>query len=278
VLRLVEQDPAGIAEPAMHERAHVIGLGEVGRRLAHALDRAGWRVHAVTRASGWEAALDPGDPAPRIVAVREEQLAAALERFPPTLRGRLVLVQNGFLDALHPGLGPVTRGLVYFTSKGEFFRVLCPSPFHGPHAAALAAALAAGGIDAEAVADSAQFREALIVKGVWNTIVGLPLAVREVDLGAYLREWRGEFDALVEEGTRAAGAHYEVEVDAGAAGRKILETTTELGWVRGGKKALAWRNGAVAWFGRQHGVPTPINDALLRAAGYDPDLPPREQD
>ena len=50
--------------------------------------------------------------------------------------------------------------------------------------------------------------------------------------------------------------------------RKILETTKELGWVRGGAKALAWRNGAIARFGRRHGIPTPVNDRLLRAVGY----------
>ena len=57
---------------------------------------------------------------------------------------------------------------------------------------------------------------------------------------------------------------------------KILETTVDLGWVRGGTKALAWRNGALARFGRRHGVPTPVNDRLLRAAAYDPDSDPAE--
>lgn len=256
---------------AVSETAHVIGLGEVGRRLRDALVRAEWTVHAVTRTAGWEAALDQNDPSPRIVAVREEQLQDLLSRFPPTMRERLVLVQNGFLEPVHGDLGPVTRGLIYFTSKGEFYRVLCPSPFHGTHAARLVAALDVAGIAAVAESDLDRFEVEMIVKGIWNAVVGLPLAVHEVDLATYLSEYRDEFRALVDESARAAGRNYDVEVDPGAVVRKILETTGELGWVRGGKKALPWRNGAVARFGRQHGIPTPVNDRLLRAAGYDPE-------
>lgn len=259
-------------------RAYVIGMGEVGRRIAGTLERAGFAVQPVTRALGWDTATDPRDPSPRIVAVREESLDAVLSRFPPTLRDRLVLVQNGFLEPIHGDLGPVTRGLIYFTSKGDFFRVLCPSPFYGKQALPLAAALAEGGIPTDVIEDWSDFLGAMVVKGIWNAVVGLPLAVHGVDLKTYLRDQRGELEALVRESAAAAGAHYDVRVDAAAALRKILDTTGELGSVRGGKKALGWRNGAIAWFGRQHGVETPVNDRLLRAVGYDPELPPAEPD
>ena len=66
-------------------RAHVIGMGEVGRRLAGALEQAGWEVVPVTRQEGWDRTVDTTDPAPRIVAVREEALAAVLERLPEEL-------------------------------------------------------------------------------------------------------------------------------------------------------------------------------------------------
>jgi ketopantoate reductase len=258
-------------------RAHIIGMGEVGRRIESTLSRAGWTVHPVTRSDGWEAVLAADDPSSRIVAVREEALGEVLDRFPATLRDRLVLVQNGFLEPVHGDLGPVTRGLIYFTSKGDFFRVLCPSPFHGKQAATLVDALAAEGIPAETIAEPDPFLDAMIVKGIWNAVVGLPLAVHEVDLASYLRDRRPELESLVEESARACGRHYGVEVDAAAALAKILETTGDLGWVRGGKKALPWRNGAIAWFGRRHDVPTPVNDRLLRDAGYDPDVAPDSQ-
>ena len=248
-------------------------MGEVGGRLASALERAGWRVHAVTRRDGWKAASDPSNPAPRLVAVREEQLADVLERLAKLPAERLVLVQNGFLEAVHGDLGPVSRGLIWFTSKGDFFRSLCASPVHGTVAPDLTTALAAGGLEVELEPDRKRFTQAMIVKGIWNAVVGLPLAVHQVDLATYLSDHREELAALVEESARAAGAVYGVDVSAEHALDKLLATTTELGWVRGGAKALDWRNGALATFGRRHDVPTPVNDRLLQAVGHDPGAP-----
>jgi len=251
------------------EQAFVIGRGEVGGRLGQALRSAGVRVIEVTRTAGWDLALDGHDVSPRIVAVREEDLQAVLDRFSPALRDRLVLVQNGFLEAVHGDLGGVTRGLVYFTSKGDFFEILCPSPFHGPLARPMTEAVARGGIPCEIPADRDAALRAMIVKGVWNAVVGLPLAVHGVDLGTYQSTKSGELDALAAESVAAAGMEYGVEVSGADTVRKIRDTTGKLGWVRGGAKALAWRNGAIARFGRRHGVPTPVNDRLLRAVGYD---------
>jgi len=245
-------------------RALMIGMGEVGRRLADALTVAGWDVLPVTRQQGWDTALDESDTAPRLVAVREEDLQAVLDRIPETLRPRLLLVQNGFLEAVHGSLGPVSRGLIYFTSKSGFFRVLCASLFHGALAAPIAAALETGGIRARPIEDGEEYLRAMIVKGIWNAVVGLPLAVHDVDLSTYLDTFRDEFEALIDESARAAGAEYGVSVSAAVVERKILETTADLGWVKGGRKSLAWRNGAIAQFGRRHGVPTPVTDRLLR--------------
>lgn len=248
-------------------RAFVIGLGEVGRRLAGALERAGWTVRGVTRHDGWEDVIDLNDASPRIVAVREEALSDVLERIPVGLRPHVVLVQNGFLEAVHDDLDTVTRGLIWFTSKGEFFKTLCPSPFFGPHAPDLVTALGAGGLSVETLDNRDAYLREMIVKGIWNCVVGLPLAVHEVDLETYLRDHRDELTALIDESASAAGAEYGVAVDPRTTLDKILETTTELGWVKGGAKALPWRNGAIAMFGRRHGVGTPVNDRLLNAAG-----------
>jgi len=250
-------------------RAIVIGMGEVGRRLATALTQAGRTVVRVTRSSGWSEALAEDDPSPRIVAVREEQLGDVLERFPATERRHLVLVQNGFLEATYGDLGPVTRGLIYFTSKSDYYHVLCPSPFYGPLADLLVAALTAGGIPAKTIVEREAGVRAMIVKGVWNAVVGLPLVVHGVDLATYLDRHRDELEALIDESVRAAGAEYGVWVSRAVTERKILETTAGLGWAKGGTKALAWRNGALARFGRRHGVPTPVNDRLLLAVGWE---------
>lgn len=244
----------------------VIGMGEVGHRLRAALDAAGVQPRPVTRHSGWAAALDSEDPAPRIVAVREEQLAPVIERFPAPLLARLVLVQNGFLEEV---IGPdsrVTRGLIWFTSKGEFFRELIPSLFFGRQAEGVARALARGGLGARVLRDREAFVAELILKGAFNVVVGLPLAVHGVDLARYRRDHREEMARLVEETCRAASAEYGVTVSGDQALERLEETTRELGWVRGGLKALDLRSGAIARFGRRHGVATPVTDRLLAAA------------
>jgi ketopantoate reductase len=204
------------------------------------------------------------------VCVREEDLAAALAPLQDVPRERLALVQNGFLEPVHGALGAVTRGLVWFTSKGPFFRDLAPTLVHGPRAAFLADALSRGGLDVRALADGTAFRVEMIVKGLWNAVVGLPLAVHGADLATYLAAREDEWRALLDEGARAASAWYGVHVSGDDAARRLRATTAELGWVRGGTKALPWRNGALARLGRACGIATPVNDALLRAAGFDP--------
>jgi hypothetical protein len=227
-------------------------------------------VERVTRDRGWEEALASGD-APCILAMREDDLPGALERFPEEERDRLILVQNGFLEAVLGPLEEVTRGLIWFTSKGDFYSVLLPSPFHGPHAGWICDALESGGVPATCITDREEYLREMILKGVWNCVVGLPLAVHETDLGTYLRSHQKEMEAVVAESTAAASAEYGLEVDPEDAVLRILQTTGDLGWVRGGAKALDWRNGAVARFGRRHGVPTGVTDDLLRKAGHDPE-------
>ena len=182
-----------------------------------------------------------------------------------------MLVQNGFLEAVHGDLGPVTRGLIWFTAKGDLYRQLAPSVFHGPNAAWLASTLSRGGLDALEVPERSAFLREMILKGLWNAVVGLPLAVHGEDLGTYLARRGTEWRALLDEGARAASREYGVTVSGDDAAACLVATTPGLERIRGGTKALRWRNGALALFGRRHGVPTPVNDRLLRAAGLDPD-------
>ncbi len=252
------------------ERLFLVGPGNVGTRLAAALAAAGVRVETVTRRCGWDRATDAGDPAPRLLAMREDDLPPALERFPPELRPRLALVQNGFLEPLLGPLDETTRGLIWFTARGEFFAPLRPSILHGALAGPLAAALVRGGLAFEVSASREAFVREMIVKGAWNGVVGLPLAVHGLDLGTYLESHEQEWRAVISETTAAAGAWYGVPVDAETACRCLVETTAPIRHVAvTSAKALRWRNGAVVAMGRATGVPTPVNEHLLRAAGYD---------
>jgi ketopantoate reductase len=246
------------------ERAVVIGLGEVGRRLATALERAGVAVDRVTRSAGWEAATAP-TPDPRLVCVREEALEGVLDRLAGVDPSTIVAVQNGWVRPLLAARGIAGRGLIWFTSKGEFFRELRPSPFAGPLAAPLAAALGRGGLAIEAV--SATELAALDAdKMGFNCVVGLPLAVHRLTLGDYLEQHPSEAEAVFAEAVTVCARAAGVAVDAlgWAAFRRTVEP---IHWVATSQaKALDLRNGAVVRLGAELGLPTPVNARLLAAA------------
>jgi len=249
-------------------RAFVIGMGEVGRRLASALAAAGVRTVPVTRASGWEEALAERE-APLLVCVREEGLAEVISRIRGIAPERLVFVQNGWVRPLL-GEGPgCTRGLVWFTSKGEFFRVLRPSVFCGPLAGELAGALQRGGVAAVAL-DEGAFALAEAEKMGFNCVVGLPLAVHGLALAEYLERHHEEAQAVFGEAAsvtaRALGADASPEWWT-----TFLEVVEPLGWVKAGTaKALEFRNGAVVRLAREMGLRAPANERLLAAAGWSP--------
>jgi hypothetical protein len=247
----------------MSEPVYVIGMGEVGRRLATALERARVPVAPVTRDRGWREAAGGGDGV-RLICVREGSLAAVLERLRQVPSRQLALVQNGWIRPLLEHHEEATRGLIWFTSKGEFFRQLRPSPFAGPVAGALVEALGAGGIAAHAVSP-AELARLEAEKMGFNCLVGLPLAVHGLSLAEYLEGFPEEAHALFSE---------SVSVTAEALGTvaepswwpAFLESAAPLGWVRAGTaKALEFRNGAVADLARQLGRAVPVTDALLAA-------------
>jgi len=246
-------------------RAHVIGMGEVGRRLAGALHRAGIPTLPVTRTEGWDEAREDNEGI-CLVCVREEALAEVLDNLRNVSSERLVLVQNGWIRPLLHDLPDVTRGLIWFTSKGEFFQILRPNYFSGPLAGDLALALAAGGLPSESV-DAAAFDGLDADKMAFNCVVGLPLAVHTSSLGDYLEtyteEARAVFDEAVGVCTAAVGA------DSVAGGWEAFrESARHLGWVRTSEaKALDFRNGAVVALAAEHGLAAPVNSELLQKYG-----------
>jgi ketopantoate reductase len=246
-------------------RAFVIGMGEVGRRVAGAFAAAGVEVVPVTRAAGWDEAAAPhGDP--RVVCVGETQLADVLPRLAAAPPAALAFVQNGWVRPDLDGVPGHTRGLIWFTTKGEFFRVLRPSPFAGPLAPFLAAALTAGGLDGEAL-DDAAFRAAEADKMGFNCVVGLPLAVRRVSLGEYLERHGDEARAVFGEAVEVCAAALGVAVEP-RWWDAFLHAVEPLAWVRASApKALFWRNGAVTRLAAELGLAAPANAALLAAAG-----------
>ena len=249
------------------ERIYIIGSGEVGRRLAQALRTSGSEVVEVTRREGWaRAARDPDGV--RLVCVREEDLAGVLERLKGVSHRSIICVQNGWIRPLLSKLPNVTRGLIWFTSKAEFFEILRPSPFHGPHAESLATRLTAGGIPATSV-DSEEFAALESDKMGFNCVVGLPLAVHGITLRSYLADFRDEARGLFEESVTTCARALAATRNA-RWWDDFCVAAQPLGWVTtNSAKALDFRNGAVARLARRHGIAVPVTDRLLREVGFD---------
>jgi hypothetical protein len=248
-------------------RACIIGMGEVGRRIDAALRAAGVDTLPVTRNSGWNAALSEPDQTPRIVCTREEALPEVLDRLATVPAESLVLVQNGWLRDLLRERSGVTRGLIWFTSKGDFFRPLRPSPFSGPLANELTLKLSTGGLPTEAVS-AGSFAGLDADKMGFNCVVGLPLAVHRTPLGRYLSEHADEARAVFTEAVEvcAGAADTEPDPDGWSA---FLDSVEPLEWVATSTaKALEYRNGAVVNLGRRLKRPTPVNARLLEAVGF----------
>jgi len=246
-------------------RVHVIGMGEVGRRLAGALHRAGIAALPVTRTQGWDEAREDRYGL-CLVCVREDALAEVLDALSDVPSQRLVLVQNGWIRPLLHDLPKATRGLIWFTSKGEFFQILRPNSFSGPVAGDVALALAAGGLPSEAV-EAADFDRLDADKMGFNCLVGLPLAVHGLSLEDYLEAFPEEARAVFAEAVGACSAAAGVEVDGGG-WDAFQESAKHIGWVRVSEaKALDFRNRAVVALAAELGRPAPVNNELLRKYG-----------
>ena len=243
-------------------RVHVIGMGEVGRRLAGALHRAGVATKPVTRTRGWDEAREDSDGI-CLVCVREEALVEVLETLHNVPSDRLVLVQNGWIRPLTHDLPDLTRGLIWFTAKGEFFQILRPNSFYGPLAEAMALGLAAGGLPSEAVS-TGEFDTLDADKMGFNCVVGLPLAVHGLSLGEYLESSAAEARAVFEETVMVCSKATDANPVPGGWGA-FCESARHIDWVRTSEaKALDFRNQAVVGLAAELGLAAPVNTGLLR--------------
>ncbi len=249
------------------EPIYIIGTGEVGRRLSQALRTSRSEVIEVTRREGWDHATHDPDGV-RLVCVREEDLALVLDRLAGVPDRSIICIQNGWIRPVLSGTPHVTRGLVWFTSKGDFFEILRPSPFHGPFADDLTSRLTAGGIPATSVTN-AEFAALEADKMGFNCVVGLPLAVHGVTLQTYLTDYHDEAHELFEESVTTC-AHALGATNDPDWWYEFCVATQPLGWISTTvAKALEFRNGAVARLARKHGIAVPVTDRLLLEVGFD---------
>lgn len=249
------------------ERAVVVGVGEVGRKLAAALHASKTEVVEVTRTDNWDIARSAPAGVPRLLCVREDDLEPVLRELDAVAPESLVAVQNGWIKPLLDSRPGATRGLIWFTAKGDFFRPLRPSPFCGPLAAALTERLSAGGLPTEVTAQRT-FAELDADKMGFNCVVGLPLAVHGLTLGEYLQQHATEAEAVFSEAATVCAAAAGVSSDA-AWWPAFVETVEPLHWVAtSSAKALDFRNGAVVRLARDLGMEAPANRRLLDRVGW----------
>ncbi len=173
----------------------IIGLGEMGGVFARGLLRLGHPVHPVTRQMSMaEVAAAVPEPALALVAVAEKDLHPTLEAVPATWCERLGLLQNELLprDWQRHGIGNPTVISVWFEKKpGQEFKVLIPSPVHGPRAGLLVDALGTLGIPARELAHPADLEYELVRKNVYiltTNIAGLVTGGTVQDLWQNHRE------------------------------------------------------------------------------------------
>jgi 2-dehydropantoate 2-reductase len=260
---------------------HVEAINEHGLRLVGAGE-----VHATAiRATSDAAELPPCELG--IVATKAMHTGAAVEATAHAFAdGALASVQNGVgnEEAIAPHVARVIRGttfpagkilepgVVQWDVKGDTtFGPFEPSPARGDEIERLADACTRGGMPATAVADArgAQWR-----KVIFNAATNPIGALTGLTHGRVCErpDLRALVSALVDEG-KAVAAAQGIELDADpealidhAARREVAydHKASMLQDVEAGRQTeVDYLNGGIARFGREHGVGTPLNEAVV---------------
>jgi ketopantoate reductase len=234
----------------------IIGAGRVGTALA---DMGG--TVPVRRGQPL-----PDTAGPIIVCTRNDDLAGVIDTIPAHRRGDLVFVQNGMLSTwlAERGLSESTQALLYFavSAVGDAPVDGGRTVVTGPHAAALCALLAAGGIAARTVS-RAEFRDEMVEKFLWNCTFGLLCQRHGATVGAVVEQHHDALTALTAEllgiCDRALGG---VGLTVDPLVERLCDYSRSIADYRGAVKEWPWRNG---WLVDQER--TPLHMALLAAVG-----------
>lgn len=247
----------------------ILGRGRIGGALAAHPSGEGL---ALGRADDWSL-LETAD-APIVVATRNDDLDAVIDRVPAVRRAALVFVQNGMLRPwlATRGLAGATRGLLFFavSRRGDTPVPGGPSPFTGPRAEEVVAWLEGMNLPARVVSPE-DFAEVELEKLVWNCAFGLLCEALDAPVGEIVDAHGETFESLARELIALGSGPLGLSPDHDAMIERLAAYSRSIADYRGAVKEWAWRNG---WFvGLATGAGTYAGSAhrrLLEAAGRDP--------
>ncbi|PRP98627.1 ketopantoate reductase family protein [Enhygromyxa salina] len=244
----------------------VIGAGRIGGAL-HQRDPHQFAL--VDRQQGWELLeREPGEPI--LLAVRNDDLLAVLERVPERRRADLVFAQNGMLRPWlrEHGLTEVTRGLLFVAvpTRGAPIEPGGESPFFGPHAATMVQAFTRVGLPAAVVSADA-FAAVELEKLIWNCAFGLCCEAFDCDVGTVVRDHAEQLRALVAELLEVGAPALGVELELGPLVNRLCDYSRSIPSYRGAVKEWPWRNGWFVETAREQGRATPTHAQLLARVG-----------
>lgn len=249
-----------------------IGAGRVGTALAAAATAASLPYRQIDREHGWEVLSEPeGEPV--LVLVRNDDLAAVIDRVPPSRRPDLVFVQNGamreFLASRY--MPHATRGILYFAvpSRGAPIQVGAESVFCGHHAPYLVQWFGQSGI-ASRQAEWARFSLAELEKMVWISAFGALGDAYDEDVGTIAENRVGEVAVLADELRTVGRAIMGVDVELDWLVKRLCGYSARIPRFRAGVREFTWRNGWFVHKAQEWNLPTAMHIKLLQAGGHWP--------
>lgn len=155
----------------MKQPVVIIGIGEMGSVFARGFLKAGYTVIPVSRQSDIQKlAESTPDPELVLIAVGESDLDTTIDNIPEAWHQKTTLLQNELLPKnwLDKNLLNPTVISVWFEKKqGMDYKVLVPSPVHGPKAKLIHDALATLDIPVQIIDSEADMLFELVRKNMY---------------------------------------------------------------------------------------------------------------
>ncbi len=248
----------------------IIGAGRVGGAIVQRAAEAELEHTLVSRTEGWDA-IERTD-APIFIAVRNDDLAAVLDKVPTSAHARLVFTQNGMLRPwlAQRGLTGCTRGLLFFAvpSRGAPLSPGGDSPFVGPHAQAVADWMRSIEVPAS-TPDPTAFAITELEKLLWNCCFGLLCEHAGASVGTVVAEHDALLTQLADELLYLGMPAFDLALseDARDALKERLRAySRSIPDYRGAVKEWPWRNGWFVQVAREPG----LHEELLAKTGHLP--------